>query len=259
VEVELQARAPSVGKMVGLVLLLATMGAILGRSPSPTSLPWTFLAAPALFALAVPIGRRIVLSLLAAGASVAGYLTTAGEAGWTEPHFVSQLSFVSFTVLCGVTIGHYLFWILTEVTRQRVRMEAPRVTVVILTMYPEDSFAASLIRQGAGAYIPKSGDPDELIRAIRVVASGGIYLTDKLREIEQTRGIASTLPHEKLSPREMQVFMSIIGGKTVSETAAEIDLAVSTVSTVVSRVRDKLEAGSVADLVRYAHRVGLLD
>ncbi len=140
----------------------------------------------------------------------------------------------------------------------RIGDEAPRVSVVVLTMYPEDHFAASLIRQGAGAYISKSSSPDELVKAIRVVADGGIYLTSKLRAIEE-RGTSGSRPHERLSPRETQVFMSLIGGKTVSETAAEIDLAVSTVSTVVSRIKDKLGAGSVADLVLYAHRVGLLD
>ncbi len=140
----------------------------------------------------------------------------------------------------------------------RVEDEAPRVAVVVLTMYPEDHFAASLIRQGAGAYISKSGSPDELVAAIRVVADGGIYLTEKLRAIEAAGGTTAR-PHERLSPRENQVFMSLISGKTVSETAAEIDLAVSTVSTMVSRIKDKLEAGSVADMVLYAHRVGLLD
>ncbi len=141
---------------------------------------------------------------------------------------------------------------------RRLEDEAPRVMVVVLTMYPEDAFASSLIQQGAGAYITKSAPPDELVKAIRVVAGGGIYLTPTLKALSD-RGADGSSPHERLSPRETQVFMSLISGKTVSETAYEIDLAVSTVSTLVARIKDKLQAGSVADLVLYAHRVGLLD
>jgi two-component system, NarL family, invasion response regulator UvrY len=142
---------------------------------------------------------------------------------------------------------------------RRLGDEAPRVTVVVLTMYPEDHFASSLIRQGAGAYITKSGSPDELVKAIRVVSEGRIYLTPKMRAIEEAGRGEGGPPHERLSPRENQVFMSLIAGNTVSETAHSLDLAVSTVSTLVSRIREKLDAGSVADLVLYAHRVGLLD
>jgi two-component system, NarL family, invasion response regulator UvrY len=145
-----------------------------------------------------------------------------------------------------------------EIVR-RLEDEAPRLGIVVLTMYPEGPFAMSLMRQGAGAFITKSAPPDELIKAIRVVARGGVYLTRSLQELKAAGGADERMPHERLSPRETQVFMSLIEGKSVSETAHQIDLAVSTVSTLVSRIKDKLQAGSVTDLVIYAHRVGLLN
>ncbi len=138
---------------------------------------------------------------------------------------------------------------------RRVVDEAPRVNVVVLTMYPEDTFAAWLIRQGAAAFVSKSAAPDVLIEAIRVAREGRIYWTDRLRGLDRH---GESAPHERLSPRERQVFMSLIAGRTVSETAHEIDLAVSTVSTLVKRIRQKLSVDSVAEMVLYAHRAGLL-
>lgn len=147
-----------------------------------------------------------------------------------------------------------------EVVR-RLDEVAPRVTVVILTMYPESLFALHLVRQGAGAYITKDASSDELLAAIRAVVGGGTYLTPALqrRATQGSRAAASALaPHERLSTREFQVFLRLIEGKTVSETAGELDLTVSTVSTYVSGIRTKLECGSIGDVVRYAARAGLL-
>lgn len=140
-----------------------------------------------------------------------------------------------------------------EVLR-RLEEEAPRVAVVILSMYPEDRFAASLLHRGAGAYVSKSEGPDELVAAVRAVVVGRTYLTPTLRAL----GDAAVAPHERLSGREQQVFHALIRGATVSEVAAETDLAISTVSTLVGRIRDKLQVASVGELILYAHKAGLL-
>jgi len=145
-----------------------------------------------------------------------------------------------------------------EILRQLQARHA-RVGVVVLTMYPEHNFATYLIDQGAGAYITKSASPDVLVAAIRAVAAGGIYLTQAVREVEAARSAgAPGSPHDRLSPRETEVFLQLIEGKGVSEIAYSLDIGVSTVSTLVRRIREKLGAESIGDLLLYAHRRGLL-
>lgn len=146
-----------------------------------------------------------------------------------------------------------------EILRQ-LQEDHPRVSVVILTMYPEQNFATYLIDQGAGAYVTKSESPDVLVEAIRQVAAGGIYLTPAVQKLEEARASSGEAAnaHDRLSPRESEVFLQLIEGKGVSEIAYSLDIQVSTVSTLVRRIREKLGAESIGDLLLYAHRMGLL-
>jgi DNA-binding NarL/FixJ family response regulator len=142
---------------------------------------------------------------------------------------------------------------------RRIKSRGVPVRVIVLSMYPEDQLALHLLREGASGYLSKDRSPSELLVAIREVAGGGQYLTDTLRALEHEVGTVETvLPHESLTPRESQVFQRLIVGRTVSDIAAELDLNASTVSNHVARIKEKLQAQSVGDILRYAHRVGLL-
>lgn len=141
----------------------------------------------------------------------------------------------------------------------QVRARRPRPAVLVLTMYPEDQLALSLIRAGASGYLNKSRSSDEVIAAILRVAAGGRYLTDTLAELAiEAPSVDEAPPHTRLSAREYQAFMLLIGGKTVSEAAAEMDVAPSTASSYVAKIKEKLGVDSVTDIVLYAHRIGLL-
>ncbi|MGM0576531.1 MAG: response regulator transcription factor [Myxococcota bacterium] len=144
---------------------------------------------------------------------------------------------------------------------RRLQAEGARTRVLILTMYPEDQLALHLLREGAAGYLRKSRPPDEVVRAIRKVASGGRYLTDTLSDLLLLEGGESApgAPHERLTARESQVFVRLVEGHSVSAIAAELDVSPSTISNHVAAVRTKLGASSVADLVRYAVRAGLVE
>ncbi|MCB9763592.1 MAG: response regulator transcription factor [Alphaproteobacteria bacterium] len=142
-------------------------------------------------------------------------------------------------------------------TLRRLSEEAPRVQTIILTMYPESNYAQHLIRQGAGAFVTKSESPEVLLAAIHDVAAGRVHMSDALRAISTSKD--DRPPHDRLSARESQVFLLLIEGKTVSEVAYALDLQVSTVSTLVSRIREKLGVESVGEVLLYAHRMGLLN
>lgn len=142
---------------------------------------------------------------------------------------------------------------------ERVRAANARVEIVVLTMYPEDQLALALMQAGASAYLNKSRPSSEVLEAIARVGRGDRYLTDTLTALaNEVGGASEAMPHARLSAREYQAFMLLIGGKSVSETACAMEISPSTASTYVAKIKDKLGAESVTEIVRYAHRVGLL-
>jgi len=146
-----------------------------------------------------------------------------------------------------------------EVLR-RLRQLRPTLPVLVLTMYPEDQYAVALLRNGASAYLCKDRPSHELLEAIRRVAAGRTYFTETIaQQLITTPGADEGPPHAKLSAREHQVFTLIIQGRTSSEIAAELDLTAGTVSNHLAKIKDKLGAHSVAEVVRYAYRAGLID
>ncbi len=140
-----------------------------------------------------------------------------------------------------------------EVLR-RLRAEHPRVRIVVLSMYPEDEYAPRLLGEGAAAYLSKDRPPEEVLAAIRAVHAGRSFPTGPAARAADDGKRA----HARLSAREYQVFTLLFQGRTVSEIAAELDLRVSTVSNHVAHVKEKLGARTVADIVAYAHRAGLV-
>jgi DNA-binding NarL/FixJ family response regulator len=144
-----------------------------------------------------------------------------------------------------------------EVLRQ-IHERRPDLPIVILSMYPEDQYALHLLRAGASAYLSKDRPPEELLAALRKVAGGGSYLTDTLAEHAlRGKGGGEAPPHERLTPREREVLLLLVDGRTVSEIAAEIDLGLSTVSNHLRHIKDKLGVRTNAEIVGYAHRAGL--
>lgn len=145
-----------------------------------------------------------------------------------------------------------------EVLR-RVRAQHPAGHVIILSLYPEAQYAQRLLSEGASAYLSKDRPPEELLTAIRQVARGGAYLTAAQAAQLVQRPAAAGPPHARLSAREHQVFLLVIHGRASVEIAAELDLSTGTVSTHLHRIKEKLGVRSVAEIVSYAHRAGLVD
>jgi DNA-binding NarL/FixJ family response regulator len=146
----------------------------------------------------------------------------------------------------------------SEVLR-RLRARRPELPVVILSMYAEDQYALHLLREGAAAYLSKNRAPEEVVAAIRKVVRGGTYVTDTLagHALHAPSGGAG-LPHTRLSPREHEVLLLLVQGRSVSEIAAEMNLGLSTVSNHLRRIKDKLAVTTTAELIGYAHRAGVL-
>jgi len=141
-----------------------------------------------------------------------------------------------------------------------VRQRHDGLGVLVLTGFPEERYAVAMIRNGADGYLCKDCDREELLRAIRTVAQGRRYVSARAAELlaDELSGNGSAAPHEHLSERELQVFLRLAGGESVSAIAAALHLSIKTVSTYRSRLLEKLALSSNAELAAYAIRHGLL-
>lgn len=136
----------------------------------------------------------------------------------------------------------------------QIKQITPKLPVLIMSMYPEDQYALRVLKAGAAGYIGKETIHDDIVKAIQTVRLGKKFITpaiaDRLAQAFETE--AGILLHDKLSDREFDVFKMIASGKSVSEIASQFSLSVTTVSTYRSRILEKMDLKSNADLTRYA-------
>ena len=133
--------------------------------------------------------------------------------------------------------------------------------MLVLSVYPEEQFGSRVLKAGAAGYLNKQAASDQLINAVRKVCAGGKYVSPSLAE--KIAGDLSTdthlPPHETLSDREYQIFCMIASGKTVSEIARELCLSQKTISTHRSRILDKMQLRTNAQLTFYAIQNHLIE
>lgn len=142
---------------------------------------------------------------------------------------------------------------------KQVKLEWPRLPVIILSMHPEEQYAVRMFKAGADGYLTKASAPEELVKAVHKVRAGGKYVSAALGEaLAVTLRSDTERPlHESLSDREYEVLCLIGAGKTVGEIAAATHLSVTTISTYRARILEKLRMKTTAELTRYAieHRL----
>ena len=141
-----------------------------------------------------------------------------------------------------------------------IKARAPALPVLMLSSFPEEHYATSVLRHGAAGYLAKDCEPDDIVKAIRTAALGRRYISPGVAE-RLAAGLmqgGEKAPHELLSERELQVFLRLAHGETVGEVAQTMSLSVKTVSTYRSRVMEKMALGSNSDLTYYALKNGLI-
>ncbi|MBS0336003.1 MAG: response regulator transcription factor [Proteobacteria bacterium] len=135
--------------------------------------------------------------------------------------------------------------------------------VIVLSGFTDKRFVLEALNAGAAGYVAKMSAADQLPRAIRSVAQGGTYLcpesagavVESIRE-KGRRGSASA--PQSLAPRERDVVRLLAEGKTSPEIAEELGITANTVDTHRRNILRKLGLHSVAEVVRYAIRNGLV-
>jgi DNA-binding NarL/FixJ family response regulator len=140
-----------------------------------------------------------------------------------------------------------------ELIRQ-IKSEAPKLPILVLTMHEEEQYAVRTIRAGARGYLTKESAGTQLLSAIARVASGRPYISAEVAEqlALEIMEPHDSLPHERLSNRELEVFKLLVHGKSVTEIAESLHLSVKTISTHKTRVQQKMHMHSLAELVQYA-------
>jgi DNA-binding NarL/FixJ family response regulator len=127
--------------------------------------------------------------------------------------------------------------------------------VLVLSGYPERQYALNVLRAGAAGYIAKDAEPEDLLKAVRVVMQGRRYVSESLAELLLLDLDRADKPlHSLLSDREFQIFGKLAAGQGVSEIGRELCLSVKTVSTYRTRILEKMRMKSNADLTSYALR-----
>ena len=146
---------------------------------------------------------------------------------------------------------------------ERLKQACPRVRVLALTVHEDTSYLRQLLQAGASGYVLKRGAAEELILAVRTVAAGGVYLDPSLagRVVSGYLGGPFGLPSSPrgdLSEREAEVLRRIALGYSNKEIAAQLGVGVRSVETYKTRLMEKLDLRSRADIVRYALHQGWL-
>ncbi|RKS08673.1 LuxR family two component transcriptional regulator [Nocardiopsis sp. Huas11] len=145
----------------------------------------------------------------------------------------------------------------------RVREQVPETALVMLTLFGEDAYIAAALEMGVSGFVLKTGDPGDLMAAVRAAADGGAFLSPPVarRVLDHLDGTRSHAARERvgaLSPREREVLALIGQGLTNTLIAQRLGLAPSTVKTHVDAVRARLGVRTRVQAALVAYDAGLL-
>ena len=132
---------------------------------------------------------------------------------------------------------------------KRLKTEKPKLRILVLSMHGEQQYAARVLKAGASGYLNKDSAAEQLVGALRKIAAGGVHIGEAAAA---SLVAAERAPHEALSDREFEVLKLLVEGLGPTEIGERLHLSVKTVSTHKTRILEKLNLGSTAELVRYA-------
>jgi DNA-binding NarL/FixJ family response regulator len=142
---------------------------------------------------------------------------------------------------------------------RELRRLLPEIKTILLTMYSDKAYVLQAMKAGAKGYVLKTQATEDLIRAIRGISRGEVYLSPSIAASVVDAYLDNTdATFDPLTPRERQIVQLIAEGKTTREVAGLLNISVKTAQSHRSHIMQKLEVHEVAGLVRYAINRGLL-
>ncbi|WP_028214598.1 response regulator transcription factor [Paraburkholderia mimosarum] len=143
----------------------------------------------------------------------------------------------------------------------QLKKERPSLRTLVVTMHTGPLNAARAFRAGASGYLTKESASRELISAVTKIASGVAYMSTAIAErlAQNLNEPIETMPHQRLTDREFEIFRGIVEGKSMTEIADELHLSVKTVSSHKTHIIEKMEIPNESGLIRYAIRERLFE
>lgn len=137
---------------------------------------------------------------------------------------------------------------------------SPKTQAILLTVHSEDQYVMEAVRAGIRGYVLKTQVTEDLMRAIREVAGGALYLSPSVSEtVLRALRAKSHASADPLTPREREVLRLIADGKTTKQVAQLLGVSAKTADAHRTRLMAKLDIHETATLVRYAIRRGLIE
>jgi DNA-binding NarL/FixJ family response regulator len=138
-----------------------------------------------------------------------------------------------------------------------IRINSPRLPVLILSMHDESIYAERALRAGANGYIMKQEATEKVLVALRRILSGEIYVSDKITNSMLQHYVRGAHPSEHsaiadLTDRELEVFRLIGEGHGTRQIAETLHLSVKTVESYQAHIKEKLCLRSARELVQHA-------
>jgi two-component system response regulator NreC len=142
----------------------------------------------------------------------------------------------------------------------QIKEISPATQVVVLTMHQDEDYFFRAIHAGAVGYVSKGAASEHILAALRAVQDGGVYLHPSLAKSLVTNYLLDQEGPQvgKLSPRELEVLRLIGEGLGNKEIASRLGLSVTTAQTHRTRIMEKVGLHTVAELIRYAIRKGII-
>ncbi|MFT4673912.1 MAG: DNA-binding NarL/FixJ family response regulator [Patiriisocius sp.] len=135
---------------------------------------------------------------------------------------------------------------------RNIKTEFPGMRVLIFSTHPEEIYALRSIKSGAAGYVPKTATTKTFLKAMKLIAKGGVFLNEELtatftsRNVRESNAISR---YKKLSSREIEVLNLLSSGKRNKDIANALDINEKTVSTYKTRLLKKLKVDNLADLI----------
>jgi two-component system invasion response regulator UvrY len=141
---------------------------------------------------------------------------------------------------------------------RRILARDSAARIIMFSMNDDPIFAARAIEIGAKGYVSKTGEPYNLVEAVREVGKGGTYLPSAIAQSIAFAGPAfAKSPLSKLTSREIEILRLLSTGKSLSEIAWMVHSSYKTVANTSSIMRQKLGVRTSAELVRLAIESGV--
>ncbi|MEK8025291.1 response regulator transcription factor [Pseudaquabacterium rugosum] len=140
---------------------------------------------------------------------------------------------------------------------RRVQLRWPALRVLVFSMHDSPAMVTQALQAGAGGYVTKSSEPEQLVQALRQLAFGRVPVLS--HDVAQALNAPlARPPHQVLSAREFEVLQGLAGGQGIEAIARRLSLSAKTVANYQTLIRQKLGLSNAVELLRYAQDHGLL-